>query len=58
MAHLNNDLLISKVLLPDGNTYENYYNVKNIVNKDNKLYISNYLTTNDENIDVSNINFD
>lgn len=38
------------------NTYENYYNVKNIVNKDNKLYISNYLTTNDENIDVSNVN--
>lgn len=38
------------------NLYENYYNVKNIINKNNKLYISNYLTTNNKNINVDDIN--
>lgn len=37
------------------NIYENYYNVKNIINKNNKLYISNYRTKNDKNIDTSDI---
>lgn len=37
------------------NIYENYYNVKNIINKNNKLYISNYLTTNDKNINVDDV---
>lgn len=36
------------------NKYENYFNVKNIVNKNNKLYISNYEVFND-NIDYSDI---
>lgn len=35
--------------------YENYYNVKNIINKDNKLYISNYTTTTDNVINTNNI---
>lgn len=39
------------------NIYENYYNVKNIINKNNKLYISNYKTFNSsQNINVDNIN--
>lgn len=39
------------------NIYENYYNVKNIINKNNKLYISNYKTFNSsKNINVDNIN--
>lgn len=38
------------------NIYENYFNVKNIVNKDNKLYISNYKTTNyDKKLNVDDI---
>lgn len=37
------------------NIYENYYNVKNIINKNNKLYISNYQTTNNSNINVNNV---
>lgn len=38
------------------NIYENYYNVKNIINKNNKLYISNYKTFNpNPNIDISNV---
>lgn len=37
------------------NLYENYYNVKNIINKDNKLYISNYTTTTDNIVNTNNI---
>lgn len=37
------------------NIYENYYNVKNIINKNNKIYISNYKTTNNSNINTDNI---
>lgn len=37
------------------NIYENYYNVKNIINKNNKLYISNYQTTNNNNINVNDV---
>lgn len=37
------------------NLYENYYNVKNIINKDNKLYISNYITTTNNIINTNNI---
>lgn len=36
------------------NIYENYYNVKNIINKNNKLYISNYRVTEDK-VDVDNL---
>ena len=39
----------------DTNVYENYYNVKNIVNKQNKLYISNYITSKDDALDVSDV---
>ena len=38
--------------------YENYYNVKNIINKNNKVYISNYITTSSKNINVDNINIE
>lgn len=37
------------------NLYENYYNVKNIINKDNKLYISNYTTTTNNIVNTDNI---
>lgn len=37
------------------NLYENYYNVENIINKNNKIYISNYKTTNDINLNVDDI---
>ena len=38
------------------NIYENYFNVKNIVNKDNKLYISNYIViNNNKEINVDNV---
>lgn len=36
--------------------YHNFYNVKNIININNKLYISNYNEYKFNNIDVSNIN--
>ena len=38
--------------------YENYYNVKNIINKNNKVYISNYITTSSKDINVDNINIE
>lgn len=45
------------------NLYENYYNVKNIINKNNKLYISNYkvkqdIVNNTDNIKLSLITND
>lgn len=37
------------------NIYENYYNVKNIINKNNKLYISNYKTFISKDIDTNEV---
>ena len=50
----NVDNLIEEVF--NTSLYENYYNVKNIINKNNKVYISNYITTSSKDINVDNIN--
>ena len=59
---LNEDIIVStnidniKEEIFNTNIYENYFNVKNIINKDNKLYISNYKTTNNnKNLNVDDI---
>lgn len=52
----NVDNLIEEVF--NTSLYENYYNVKNIINKNNKVYISNYITTSSKDINVDNINIE
>lgn len=52
---ISNDIAKVKEEIFNTNIYENYYNVKNIINKNNKLYISNYKTTNNKILDVSNV---
>ena len=52
---ISNDINKVREEIFNTNIYENYYNVKNIINKNNKLYISNYSTTNNKNLDIDNI---
>ena len=53
--NINIDIDKMKEEVFNTNIYENYYNVKNIVNKDNKLYISNYETSKNKQINVDDV---
>ena len=53
--NINIDIDKMKEEIFNTNIYENYYNVKNIVNKDNKLYIANYETSKNKQINVDNV---
>ena len=53
--NINIDIDKMKEEVFNTNIYENYYNVKNIVNKDNKLYIANYKTSKNKQINVDNV---